>query len=41
MEALWLFKIMSLVENNQFDGGVAIPEALIPYTGFDSIDFKD
>ena len=40
--ALALPRIMAaLLENNQFDGGVAIPEALIPYTGFDSIDFKD
>ncbi|MEC8603789.1 MAG: serine--tRNA ligase, partial [Bacteroidota bacterium] len=34
--ALALPRIMAaLLENNQFDGGVAIPEALIPYTGFD------
>ena len=40
--ALALPRIMAaLLENNQFDGGVAIPEVLIPYTGFDSIDFKD
>ena len=40
--ALALPRIMAaLLENNQFDGGVAIPEALIPYTGFNSIDFKD
>ena len=40
--ALALPRIMAaLLENNQFDGGVAIPEALISYTGFDSIDFKD
>ena len=40
--ALALPRIMAaLLENNQFDGGVVIPEVLIPYTGFDSIDFKD
>ena len=40
--ALALPRIMAaLLENNQFDGGVAIPEVLIPYTGFDNIDFKD
>lgn len=29
--------IAAILENNQFDGGIKIPKALIPYTGFDNI----
>ena len=36
--ALALPRIMAaILENNQFEGGIKIPKALIPYTGFDSI----
>jgi seryl-tRNA synthetase len=36
--ALALPRIMAaLLENNQSSQGIHIPEALIPYTGFDSI----
>lgn len=30
--------IAAILENNQFEGGIKIPEVLIPYTGFDIID---
>lgn len=30
--------VAALLENNQFEGGIHIPEALIPYTGFDIIN---
>jgi len=30
--------IAALLENNQYDGGIKIPAALIPYTKFDNID---
>ncbi len=36
--ALALPRIMAaLLENNQFEGGIKIPDVLIPYTGFDTI----
>jgi len=30
--------IAAILENNQFEGGIKVPEVLIPYTGFDIID---
>lgn len=37
--ALALPRIMAaLLENNQFDGGIRIPEVLVPFCGFDVID---
>ena len=30
--------VAALLENNQKDGKIIIPEALRPYTGFDTID---
>ena len=37
--ALALPRIMaSLLENNQDDNGIAIPKALVPFTGFDRIN---
>ena len=37
--ALALPRILAaLLENNQFEGGIRIPEVLIPYCGFDIID---
>lgn len=30
--------VAALLENNQFEGGIRIPAALIPYTGFEFID---
>ena len=36
--ALALPRILAaLLENNQFDGGIKIPEVLVPFTGFESI----
>ncbi len=29
--------VAAILENNQFEGGIKIPKALIPYTGFDTI----
>jgi seryl-tRNA synthetase len=29
--------VAALLENNQHEGGIRIPAALIPYTGFDTI----
>jgi seryl-tRNA synthetase len=29
--------VAALLENNQTDRGIIIPEALVPYTGFDII----
>lgn len=37
--ALALPRILAaLLENNQFDGGIRIPEVLVPYCGFDTIE---
>jgi seryl-tRNA synthetase len=30
--------VASLLENHQFEGGIRIPKALIPYTGFEVIE---
>ncbi len=30
--------VAALLEDNQTDGGIIIPECLRPYTGFDKID---
>jgi seryl-tRNA synthetase len=30
--------VAAILENNQFEGGIKIPKALIPYTGFDTIN---
>jgi len=36
--ALALARIVAaLLENNQDEGGIRIPKALVPYTGFDRI----
>jgi seryl-tRNA synthetase len=29
--------VSALLENNQFSGGIRIPQALVPFTGFDTI----
>ena len=29
--------VAALLENNQYEGGIKIPEVLVPYTGFDAI----
>jgi seryl-tRNA synthetase len=30
--------VAALLENNQTENGIRIPEVLVPYTGFDMID---
>ena len=30
--------VAALLENNQFEGGIRIPEVLVPFCGFDVID---
>ena len=33
--------VAAMLENNQYDGGIMIPEKLRPYTGFDRIDSRN
>ena len=33
--------VAAMLENNQYDGGIMIPEMLRPYTGFDRIDSRN
>ncbi len=32
--------MVAIIENNQEEGGIRVPKALVPYTGFDFIPFK-